>query len=582
MVFSSPAMFDKLLSKFQKAPESDHPLGSDANLAATLAAIPLSDPLRVLLDVDHWLDDIGRFEAEIGVPAIAAATLALDDRAHEARAELLERYLTPGQRDAFSESIWTALDKNLRLLLAACRFSLEAAARGAAQLPPADLARLTGRGLRAWCERKKLLRCRYRSADAEYWRSGHVLLALAGKLGLIADATALYEGESDRATPLQYYLAGVYFEVAPLANLVPHQLEVLHRLLLRLAPQLDLLPKPGPATTHWIDPTGSSGPRPYDEQTAVSAQARYISCRRLHAHVIRFAAECRKGAEPPDWAVSSGATAEQARRLGMMLLVHWADHPPTRQTDRRALAEPLLAVIGFALARRMIACSNFARMGKSLDYEGTDIDALFDASRFGRVDTIRAAEDTTAESEQPSVINPLETLERLELAGDRQMMERWQQVDGSPTGIGIVAPALGRKHRVGELACVRFADGLEWRLGIIRRIGRDAQGNASIGLQSLPWPSTCALVKPLAAKAGTVWNQVADAGGHGYADAILIADDGDELIMPRDMFAAELDCAIKTANGRRTIRLIELLDRGDDYDRIRFTPIQPIAQESRS
>ena len=76
----------------------------------------------------------------------------------------------------------------------------------------------------------------------------------------------------------------------------------------------------------------------------------------------------------------------------------------------------------------------------------------------------------------------MEILRRLETDGDQAQMESWTQVDGSDTGLGVVVPAVLPRHRIGLLVCLREADDIDWRLGLIRRIGRDAANRPSIGV----------------------------------------------------------------------------------------------------
>ena len=563
-------MFRKLFS-LKPGARSNHPLGSDDNVAELLAAIP-PDPTRTLHEVDHWLADCARFQEEIGTRALLRAILRLDAAAAMARAALIERYLAPSHREHMSEVLWAALDQNLRHVVAGYRHCLELQARTPQEgIDRHDLVLAALRGIGAAATRKKLLRFRYRPADAAWWQEMHDLISLAGRLGIANEAALPYDGGAKKVTALQFYLAAAYFELAPLSNLVPQQLEVIEHLLLEGADTLELAGSAGAATTHRIDLGGARGPTPLDRDSAPGqGTLRYLSQARLRPLVTRLATELRKSRELPEALQASGANGDQVRQLVTVLMQHWADAPPQRGKARHSTRDDLQVVLGFGLARRMIAFADFARSGRSLEYSGGDINALFHERHFGGSVMEDAA--TPAEPAQPLVVNPLEVLQKLELSGDRQMMEHWVQTDISDTGLGATAPAVRAKHRIGSLVCLRYADGIEWHLGLIRRIGRDAGGLATLGIETLAWPSLSAQARPLADETQATWAQLENAG-HGYLDAILVSHDGPELILPRGAFAADLPIRVRAGETVLQVKLTQLVERGDDFDRVRFAAI---------
>jgi hypothetical protein len=478
-----------------------------------------------------------------------------------------------------SEVLWSALDQNLRHVAEGCRHCLERQLAAPQEgVEARDLLLAALRGVAATAARKKLARFRYRSADAAWWREMHALLSVVGRLNLANQAELLFDGMAKKVTPLQLYLMSAYIELAPLSNVIPQQVEVIDRLLLESADTLELAASPGATSTHQIDLAGDQGPTPVGK-TAVAAGAalRYLARVRLRPIVTRLATELRKSREVPPELASSGIGREQFQQLVTVLIQHWADPPPQRGKARQSTDEELRVVLGFALARRMIAFTEFARSGRSLQYSGGDINSLFQERHFGgRVHEVGAdevAEAAAPAPEMPLVVNPIEVLEKLELAGDRQMMEHWTQTDISETGLGATAPAVRAKHRIGGLVCLRYADGIEWHLGLIRRIGRDAAGHATLGLETLPWPSASVRVKPLADGSASAWAQL-DGAGEGYLDAILVSRDGNELILPRGAFAADLAIRIRIGEIALQVALTELVERGEDFDRVRFAAIE--------
>jgi len=134
-------------------------------------------------------------------------------------------------------------------------------------------------------------------------------------------------------------------------------------------------------------------------------------------------------------------------------------------------------------------------------------------------------------------------------------------------------PAVLPRHRIGLLICLREADGINWRLGLIRRIGRD-DPESDPALASKPWPGhrSARRRKPPAGEESS-WTQVADGGGHGWSDAIIVSLEGREVILPAGAFVSGLEIELRSEFGFWRVRLDTLLDHGPDYDRIEFTRV---------
>lgn len=561
-------MFSKLISRFQDK-KSDHPLGSNENLDALLAGIPQFDPSRLLLDVDHWLDGIEACVSEIGADAAARAVFRLDQHSRAGADELLVRYLSVGKREYLRDSVWSALDVHAARLFLGYQASLNIASEPKSERDKVRIAGSAARALRAWALRKKLQHFRYRRPGVELWLEAHNLLQVLWRLGVQPTSVVPYRDEAE-TTPLREYLIGLYLEFVPFGNMVPQQLELAERFL-RSCDSLELTPQPNSSSTDRIDLAAGNGPQRLKEGDAGGISVRYCSVLKLRGPLMKLAAQARKPEQAPAWFTGMPATRDQITSGMLTLMTYWAPKPPTRNNDRVGERVELRVVFGFGLARRMIAASHFARNGLSFKYEGLDLDRLYDEYRFGRVERSPAAEaEPPVESAEPEPSSPLEILRSLELRGDKAQMEHWHQVDSSATGIGAVVPAVLPRHQIGLLICLRNREGLDWRLGLIRRIGRDAENRPSIGVETLPWPSICAQAKPRGEE--TIWNKVTE-GGHGWLDAIIVSQDGKELILPAGAFEAGMEIDVRSQEGRWRVRLDALLDHGQDFERIRIARI---------
>ncbi|MDP3514631.1 MAG: hypothetical protein Q8S20_17965 [Sulfuritalea sp.] len=536
-----------------------------------MAEIPQSDPRRLLFDVDESLVGLDATVAEIGPELTLRALARLDQFARPSVVQLLTRYLSVGEREYLADSVWSALDTHAAHQFRCYRSFLNTSIELATDDDKVRTARCAARALMAWALRKKLQRFRYRTPGAELWQEAHDLLQVLNRLGLLKTSVVPYRNEA-ASTPLGEYLIGLYLEFVPVGNVVPQQLEFAERFL-RATDGLDLMSQPNELSTDRIDLAAALGPQRLKQGDPGGGSIRYCSVRKLRGAVLRLAAQVKKPNEAPEWLAQVPASREQIESTILILMNHWAQAPPTRANDRVSQPGELRVVLGFGLARRMIASAQFARMGRSFEYEGEDVLRLFDETRFGTVapDDAGLKTETSAAKQTAAATTPIEILRRLETGGDQAQMENWTQVDASTTGLGAVMPAVLPRHRIGLLICLREAEGMDWRLGLIRRIGRDAANRPSVGIETLAWPSICALAKPVGEE--SAWTRAADGGGHGWSDAIIVSQEGKELILPAGAYVDQIEVDVRSEVGRWRLRLESLLDRGPDYDRIEFTRI---------
>lgn len=565
-------MLNKLAGLLQ-GEKSNHPLGSTPNLDRTLGEIPLSDPSRVLLDVAMLIEEPSRYDTELSPAALRHAALYIDTFARVAYTDLLLAYLLPGTRWHASEVAWSALDRHNQLLFEIYEYALASALRGNEDLSRArmQLAQCATRAMQAWVERKKLHHFRYRPPDLEWWLAAHKLVGLASQHGVISLVQTTYPEDTQTRSTIHAYLAGLYLEIAPVSNLVPVQVEVLHRWLQQNAGLFEFAEAPNPGTTHFISLHNPGNPTRYTSNVVHSPAMRYCSTQKLRAPLLQLAHNLRTQ-NIPEWLQPLMPQKAAIDKLMQTLMRHWTDQPPERSSPRQEDSAPMRVVHGFSMARRMIACSAFAKRGRSLNYRGTDMANLFNELRFGQsgqTSSLRAADEEIA-------IDPMETLLKLETSGDKQMMDEWLKIDSSATGIGAVMPGLRSRNRIGELIGLRIEGSIDWRLGIIRRIGRDKQKRVNIGIETLPYPSVCAQVRPSNVEL-TVWNDASESG-NGYVDAILIEAEGDTLLLAPGLFVAELLATLLVDGKRRDIILTEKIDHSNDWERVRFRPADP--QES--
>jgi hypothetical protein len=555
-------MFKKLFSSVQgrfQEKQSDHPLGSAASLADVIAGVSRGDAMRQLFEIDEFLADTETTLAEIGVEAALRAVQTLDEAAQEGQAELLLRYLTPG-RYYLADSVWAVLDTHAGHLFTAYRLVQGAMPPPQSSGDKQTFSRLTVRSLRAWALRKKLQYFRFRPIPESSWQAANELMRQTARLGLSMSACIAYP-EGVTSTALREYLAGVYLDLAPVGSLNPQQVEFVDRFLRApgTAETLEFAVQPGVNSTHRLDLALPRGPVRSKDGPTEGGELRFLGTARPRAALLKQVASLKTDETLPEWLRGLPINAELRMATIQALVLNWAPTPPQRSAARVPQAEQMRVVFGFGMARRMIAASHFARMGRSVDYDGSDVEQQFQEYRFGKIDTeaeIKAKAAAAAMANEPKIVNPMVVLQRLELLGEQAQMESWTQIDSSESGFGALIPAVLPRHRIGALIAVRFVEGIQWRLGLIRRLGRDAQNRPTIGIEALDWPSLCATARMPT-----------------EMDALLVSHTQTQMILPEQTFREGLEVAVFSEESRLRVRLTKLLDRGADYDRIEFQTI---------
>lgn len=327
-------MFNKLISRFKEKQTPDHPLASDEGLNALMADIPESDPRRLLFDIDELLAGMEVTVQEIG-PTLALRALArLDQFSRPSARHLLSRYLSVGEREYLTDSVWSALETHARHLFRCYRWFLVPSLELPADDDKLRMARCAARALMAWALCKKLQHFRYRTPGSELWQEAHELLQVLNRLGLLKTSVAPYRNEAD-TTPLGEYLIGLYLEFVPISNLVPQQMEFAEAAL-RFCGGLDLTSQPGESGTHCIDLAAATGPQRLTRDQPAGSSMRYCPVPKLNGSLLRLAGQVKKADSAPEWLGQLPASREQIEGAISILMMHWASVPPKRGRDRIA------------------------------------------------------------------------------------------------------------------------------------------------------------------------------------------------------------------------------------------------------
>jgi hypothetical protein len=559
-------MFKWLAKQFSRDDEDPDSLASERGLEVFIAALPVTIPARTV-------DAIGEpFENARGLglapDALRRALKRLDERAQEPLAAVWESLFDDAYGREISDSAWLVLARFHRNLFAGYNVWLEhiRARDEASDEERSDAVLIACRAMAALGRYKALMRMRYRDVEPGYWDRLHALAAWSSGFGGGRTLIELYPRGGHQSSIEREYLVALVYEAAPLGNLLPAQLVGLDLILRRLATHFQFADAYRETAPFVIEPGREPGVRRSLKGLSARPGQRFFGVGGAYGQLAALRKQAAR--DVPDWLARARLDPGAYRHLLDLLLRHWSPQPPQRRNRRERIEAEVLVSRGVAQVRRMIAASEYAQAGGRLGYDDTSPyeHKLFGRMRFGSVD--QPAPPEVAQAQATAAGSPLETLQKFELEGDRQMTERWVLVDVSADGFGAMAAAHGGWARTSMLIGFRRLDSLDWQIGAIRRLGRGADGKLLVGAQTIAGKALCARVRFGTGDAGTPWVAVAGTTD-AYHDAILLrTGDRQQILLEHGVFNGPQECMLSVERMWRRARLVSSIERGYDFEQV--------------
>jgi len=566
-------MFDWLSKKF-KQDNDVHPLSSDRGIDDFIEQLPTGKATLAIEAIGECFDQA----EQLPLDAAQRRRLlrVLDKHAQGLVAELWHVLFEATQGETISEASWQGLYRYYGRVSAGFWLCLE-------QMPlrgkwtdedSAFATVIACRGMAALMRRNLLMRIRYRASPDEFWQEVNQLYQRAEATGVLRAVVEAYADSGDQSSVLREYLSGLLLEVSPHGGLFPLQLVCLDLMLRHFSNLLPMREEPDENSSFFADPSRNRPPERWLPGLPRRERCRYFGIGAAQRYFETMLVHANEAKPMPDWVVGCGIDPRRYHELLERTLPQWSSTPPQRGSRRDALESDLLVVHGFSQVRRMLSSSEFARSGKQIPDLGYSKSKAFDEFSRLRFDTVQMHASQLAamstEPEKEKTLSPLEVLAKLELAGDKEMMGHWKQIDSSSGGFGAVVPKMLAWVRVGMLIAYRHADDIEWRPAMIRRRGRDAAGNQTCGAQSLGWPAASVRVRPLEVHEREGWDRL-PGGGEGFVEAIFIEADPMLLVLPPGFFAPGREILLKARSDFRPFRLVAPIENGVDYDIVSCT-----------
>jgi hypothetical protein len=426
---------------------------------------------------------------------------------------------------------------------------------------------LLARAIFAAVTHKKLLRMRYRFVEPVIWAEMYWLYAYGEVHNLSRSMLKIYPKREPETSAHREFVVGLVFEIAPLGNIDPHQMESLDQIIRKYDPFFAFREKRDSETLFYVDLARNQWPDRLLEGLGHKPTMRYFGVGVALSHVIRLLKEVLRAREVPAWLVLPGEQKiDNCVVLLRKLIVHWSKEPPKRQHPRARQEATINVLHGFSQIRRMIAGVSYLKSGKTVGY--VSYQELFEMHRYGFVNEKRAPPKPEAAKD------PREMLKKIELAGDKELMQKWTINDTSESGIGALAVQHAEWLRIGALVGFRYEDKMDWSVSVVRRLSRNEQNQALIGLQLFKGEPDVARAGSLDKREQSAWDMVPEAGIYGWQDAMVMQGTSTMLLGPGSYFDGRR-FKITISSVKIFVKLTELIESGPDFELVRYSEYNP-------
>jgi hypothetical protein len=275
------------------------------------------------------------------------------------------------------------------------------------------------------------------------------------------------------------------------------------------------------------------------------AALRFVDCDELRRSIRSRIRKLDAGATPEELHLGKDCPPFAARELLHTLLHCWSDAPKARQFPRRATSGQIDLVASFAEIHRAIA------------------GAVFD-------DDVSPWNYTRQQVEQIHVFNKIATA--LATHKSEAKSERWEALDESANGFRLRRGPTGTRLAHRQLVALRPRGASQFILCDVRWLTQSGiesgdAGRLEMGAKAMPGlPQACALRGTAGASHnGNSWTQA----------FVLPLSKGlaPNLVIPIGWYQPGRELDLKLQDEQFRVRLDEVLERGNDYQRVGFTAI---------
>jgi len=528
-------------------PKPDHPMHNIGAAKKLLSGLS-PDPVKALEEIASWLGTVTATAGYRPTNRIAIVRL-LDETGRPFEPQLVRQYLSPGALKEFERlhvwqaalEFWERLADAYRL----CRTEVQQDEKSAHALA-AEQPLLIARELRALAEQTRLLHLRYLPVRARIWETLFEVYRAGETAGCDIRRLHAYADDALQTTPRQEFLRALMLDAASPESMLAPQVELAARIagrfsdsfLFRTAPEADC---------NWaIDLDHPHRPLQTGGTTHAAASARFFGAGIAIAKMEEVIGRLTTDPEEKEKRFGDDFSP-QAKLLALKhLKLYWGAQPPHRREPRRNVRAELAVAHGFKPALHLVPRIEFSGMA--------EITRTMDVKLKEKLGLHLAA----AEVHIPT--------------------EKWFEQNASTWGLGVDIPRPSEGWvRIGAL-CALKGGAQSWSIGAVRRLYRDSENHEHAGIEVLAKKPVSVWLRGIGEGAALAENWATSSGSFAfdYLNVILLGESAHsaqrhELLLARGLFHAGITYEAMMGETPPYLKFEEVLEEGEDFDRVRFT-----------
>lgn len=379
----------------------------------------------------------------------------------------------------------------------------------------------------------------HREIGAETWRWLHQSYSLAESKGL-AEIEVSTPGVAGTTTCARLYAAVLLSRVGNAYALSFREFTLMKKWASRWSGKVNLWRSAENGGGLAVDLAGDRAPI-WLPAGMPGSSLRFIDCAGVARSLRARKQKLAQGLSPAALGLGRDCPAHTARDLIDHLLGCWSDAPLTREFPRRAVGGATEIVSGFPGIHLALTGKTFESGARTWNYSQRTVE---------QIHIFQRASDSPVQN------------------APRTPHEQWDAMDESANGFRLRRAGTGTRLALGQLLGVRPRGASQFILCEIRWISQEPDGAINVGAKAIPGlPQACA-IRP-----------VSDATNHPapWSQAFVLPLSrglAPNLVLPMGWFQQQRVLEMKLDDTLFRVRLDEVLDRGYDYHRARFTALE--------
>ena len=535
-------LLNKVLHK-----RADHPM-YDADAARVLLKELPADQGKALEEVSSWLETVTTAEGYLPDDRIGVVKL-LDETGQDYEPILLEGFLREAAMKEHDRlKLWHTLVGFWEHLSAAYRRCLkEIAEHGNAVTGHPEHALLVARALRALASEAKVLHLRYLPVRRHIWQALAELYRSSEQAQFADETLKAYAADAVLTSPRREFLRAMLLEVAGPESEPAVAVELSARIIGRFASAFEMAARPGADCHFCFDLAQPDRPIHWSPKMPARDTLRYFGAGRARASLQEAIAGYTAHPEETDRRFGEEYSIGDKLMVMKRLLLYWGKAPPRRRGPRVKIDARVKVARGFESVAELVARVEFGAMAEMTPDQRLKVKQQTGIALQGQ--------DISA------------------------VITEWTERDGSAWGIGADVPREDEPWaKIGTLFALQAPGQKAWWVGAIQRLYRDPQERSHAGIEILAKKPLSVYLRGVGEGAERAENWQTSSGSFRftYLNAIILGESATsatrrEILLKRDQFNAGTLYAVMMGDESQHVRLEELIDRGEDYDRVRVT-----------